>query len=105
MGKYLIHLAPTHSAVRPAVALAVSRSGRRLLAWSQVDRGEGLTPSPDPRALPENEPTPEPGAGPMPEYLSPEAAAHWPEIAAQLEDAGVLTVSEVAACPRRCWIR
>ena len=33
----------------------------------------------------------------MPSYLSPEAAAHWPTVAEQLEAAGVLTPGSVRA--------
>lgn len=57
--------------------------------------------NPGKRALPENEPTPQAGAL-TPEWLSPQAAEHWLEVAAQLEAAGVLTVIDAAALALYC---
>ena len=60
-----------------------------------------LRGNPGKRPLPENQPTPEPGAA-MPSYLSPEAAAHWPTVAEQLEAAGVLTRLDQSALALYC---
>lgn len=60
-----------------------------------------LRGNPGKRPLHENEPTPEPGAT-MPSYLSPEAAAHWPTVADQLEAAGVLTRLDQSALALYC---
>jgi P27 family predicted phage terminase small subunit len=57
--------------------------------------------NPGKRPLPENEPHPEAGAA-MPEWLSPEAAKHWPMIARQLDDAGVLTEMDAQALALYC---
>lgn len=57
--------------------------------------------NPGGRPLPENEPTPEPGAD-MPEWLSPQAAKHWPTVSKQLDTAGVLTQMDVAALALYC---
>ena len=60
-----------------------------------------LRGDPGKRRLPENKPTPEPGAA-MPAWLSPGAAAHWPTVAEQLEDAGVLTQLDQTALAMYC---
>lgn len=57
--------------------------------------------NPGKRALPENEPTPSKEIR-MPDYLSPEAAKHWPLVAEQLKDAGVLTAIDAAALALYC---
>jgi P27 family predicted phage terminase small subunit len=57
--------------------------------------------NPGGRPLPDNEPTPSLDIE-MPDYLSPEAAKHWPLVAAQLKDAGVLTAVDVAALALYC---
>jgi P27 family predicted phage terminase small subunit len=57
--------------------------------------------NPGKRPLNENEPTPE-GPAEMPEYLSPAAREHWPIVAKQLEDAGVLTSIDVHALALYC---
>ena len=46
-----------------------------------------LRGNPGKRPLPENEPTPEPGAT-MPDWFSPAAAAHWPTMAESLKKRG-----------------
>lgn len=55
------------------------------------------------RALNANEPKPA-AANPedVPEWLSSEAREHWPTIAKQLADAGVLTVLDRAALAQYC---
>ena len=60
-----------------------------------------LRGNPGHRPLPENEPVPEPGAD-MPDDLSPEAAKHWPKVAKQLEDAGILTQIDATALALYC---
>ncbi|WP_439891590.1 phage terminase small subunit P27 family [Ralstonia sp. 25C] len=57
--------------------------------------------NPGKRPLPEDEPKPPRGA-PAPEWLSVEAAKHWPTVAKQLEDAGVLTSMDAAALALYC---
>lgn len=57
--------------------------------------------NPGKRPLPEHEPQPEAGAA-MPEWISPEAAKHWPLIARQLDDAGVLTQMDAQALGLYC---
>jgi P27 family predicted phage terminase small subunit len=57
--------------------------------------------NPGGRPLPENEPTPALDAE-MPEWLSPSAAKHWPVVARQLRDAGVLTSMDSAALALYC---
>lgn len=57
--------------------------------------------NPGKRALPENEPTPQPGAT-APSWLTPLAAQHWPTVAQQLEEAGVLTVMDAPALALYC---
>lgn len=57
--------------------------------------------NPGKRALPKDEPKPEAGAD-APDWLSPDAAAHWPLIARQLEDAQVLTVMDAPALALYC---
>jgi P27 family predicted phage terminase small subunit len=60
-----------------------------------------LRGNPGKRALPKDEPQPDHGAD-MPEWLSPEAAAHWPVVAKQLESAGVLTNMDGIALALYC---
>lgn len=60
-----------------------------------------LRGNPGRRPLPENEPTPEPGAD-MPDDLSPGAAKHWSKVAKQLDDAGVLTQMDGMALALYC---
>jgi P27 family predicted phage terminase small subunit len=57
--------------------------------------------NPGGRPLPVNEPTPQ-GDAQMPEWLSPAAAKHWPMVAKQLRDAGVLTSLDSAALALYC---
>jgi P27 family predicted phage terminase small subunit len=59
--------------------------------------------NPGKRPLPPNEPKPA-SANPadVPDWLSPEAQAHWPTIASQLADAGVLTILDRAALGQYC---
>jgi P27 family predicted phage terminase small subunit len=57
--------------------------------------------NPGKRALPENEPAPK-GDAVAPEWLSDAAAAHWPVVAKQLEDAGVLTSMDAHALALYC---
>lgn len=57
--------------------------------------------NPGGRPLPENEPTPV-GDAEMPEWLSPAAAKHWPIVAKQLKDAGVLTSMDGSALALYC---
>jgi P27 family predicted phage terminase small subunit len=51
--------------------------------------------------LNENEPTPK-GEAEMPKWLSPTAAEHWPIVAKQLRDAGVLTSVDAHALAMYC---
>jgi P27 family predicted phage terminase small subunit len=60
-----------------------------------------LRGNPGKRPLPQNEPQPARGAQ-MPRYLSPVAAEHWPLVAQQLDDAGVLTQMDTAALALYC---
>jgi P27 family predicted phage terminase small subunit len=60
-----------------------------------------LRGNPGKRPLPENQPTPEPGAA-MPDYLSPGAASHWPAVASELDAAGVLTRLDQTALALYC---
>lgn len=57
--------------------------------------------NPGKRALPVDEPIPPAGAD-APDWLSPLAAEHWPTIARQLADAGVLTVMDAPALALYC---
>lgn len=57
--------------------------------------------NPGKRPLPENEPTPK-GDAVMPDWLSPEAAKHWPLVAGQLHDAGILTSIDTTALALYC---
>lgn len=57
--------------------------------------------NPGKRPLPENEPTPN-GEAVAPEWLSAQAAAHWPAVAPQLESAGVLTSMDATALAMYC---
>ncbi|ACC76139.1 phage terminase small subunit P27 family [Paraburkholderia phymatum] len=57
--------------------------------------------NPGKRPLPENEPTPK-GDIEMPAYLTPAAAEHWPLVASQLQDAGVLTSVDTTALALYC---
>jgi P27 family predicted phage terminase small subunit len=59
--------------------------------------------NPGKRPLNEHEPKPAcAGAEDVPDWLSPEAQEHWPMIAAQLVDAGVLTVIDRPALAQYC---
>lgn len=59
--------------------------------------------NPGKRPLNEHEPKPASAdAEDVPEWLSPEAQEHWPVIAAQLADAGVLTVLDRPALAQYC---
>jgi P27 family predicted phage terminase small subunit len=74
-----------------------------------IMRGRKPTPTalkvvrgnPGGRPLNEDEPKPK-GEAVMPDYLSPSAAAHWPTVAEQLSNAGVLTSMDVAALALYC---
>lgn len=57
--------------------------------------------NPGKRPLPENEPTPK-GEAVAPDWLSLQAAAHWPAVADQLERAGVLTSMDAHALAMYC---
>ncbi|CAJ7420107.1 P27 family phage terminase small subunit [Burkholderia pseudomallei] len=57
--------------------------------------------NPGKRPLPENEPTPSLDVQ-MPEYLSAQAAKHWPIVTKQLQDAGVLTSMDATALSLFC---
>lgn len=57
--------------------------------------------NPGGRPLNEDEPKPK-GEVRAPEYLSEMAAAHWPVVAEQLRNAGVLTSMDVAALALYC---
>ncbi|MEP6610177.1 MAG: phage terminase small subunit P27 family [Burkholderiaceae bacterium] len=57
--------------------------------------------NPGKRQLSANEPEPELGAAP-PEWLSPQAIKHWPLIAQQLDEVGVLTVIDAPALGLYC---
>lgn len=57
--------------------------------------------NPGKRPLPENEPTPK-GEADMPDWLTPAAAEHWPLVAKQLREAGVLTAIDSAALALYC---
>ncbi|TCG08368.1 terminase [Paraburkholderia steynii] len=57
--------------------------------------------NPGKRPLPENEPTPK-GDAEMPDWLTPAAAEHWPLVASQLKDAGVLTAVDTTALALYC---
>ncbi|RQR29406.1 phage terminase small subunit P27 family [Burkholderia sp. Bp9142] len=57
--------------------------------------------NPGKRPLPENEPM-HTGEATAPEWLSAQAAAHWPIVAKQLGDAGVLTSVDTAALALYC---
>lgn len=57
--------------------------------------------NPGKRALSENEPKPAAGAT-APDWLTPLAAQHWPTVARQLEDSGVLTVMDAPALALYC---
>lgn len=54
-----------------------------------------------------NEPQPEPGAPPSPDWLDEDARAVWNELAPQLEQMGVLTQIDGRALARYCdvWVR
>ena len=60
-----------------------------------------LRGNPGKRSLNEDEPQPPSGAE-MPDYLTPEAAAHWPKVSTQLADAGVLTEIDQTALAMYC---
>jgi P27 family predicted phage terminase small subunit len=60
-----------------------------------------VTGNPGKRALPKDEPTPAAGAE-MPEWLTPGAREHWPIVAKQLEEAGVLTRLDQVALAMYC---
>jgi P27 family predicted phage terminase small subunit len=60
-----------------------------------------VTGNPGKRPLPKNEPKPKLGAR-MPEWLSPQAKEHWPLIAKQLRDAGILTEIDAPALGLYC---
>lgn len=72
------------------------RGGKPVPTHLKIVRG-----NPGKRPLPKNEPQPEPGAD-MPDWLSPEAAKHWPKVAKQLDDAGVLTQMDAHALALYC---
>lgn len=57
--------------------------------------------NPGKRPLNENEPTPKSDAD-MPDWLSKEAAKHWPVVAAQLRDAKLLSAVDGAALALYC---
>src|ERR1700730_10188324 len=57
--------------------------------------------NPGGRPLNENEPKPQ-GEVRMPDYLTEVAAAHWPLVAEQLRDAGLLTGIDVHALAMYC---
>lgn len=57
--------------------------------------------NPGKRPLPEDELTLQRGAT-VPDWLTPDAAKHWPTIAQQLEEAGVLTVIDAPALALYC---
>lgn len=58
--------------------------------------------NPGKRPLNEDEPTPPKGIPDAPDYLSPAAAAHWPVVAKQLDDAGILTGIDAQALAMYC---
>lgn len=60
-----------------------------------------LRGNPGHRPINENEPKPDPGAE-MPADLSPQAAEIWPQIAEQLQRAGVLTQIDAPALALYC---
>jgi P27 family predicted phage terminase small subunit len=57
--------------------------------------------NPGKRPLPQHEPRPPVGAE-MPDWLSDEAKAHWPMVAAQLTEAGILTEIDAQALALYC---
>lgn len=57
--------------------------------------------NPGHRPIRDDEPVPK-GEAVMPEWLSPEAARHWPKVAQLLQDAGLLTSVDAAALALYC---
>lgn len=57
--------------------------------------------NPGKRALPKNEARPSLDVK-MPDWLSPDAVKHWPAVAKQLHDAGLLTAIDVTALGLYC---
>ena len=60
-----------------------------------------LRGNPGKRPLPQNEPRPSLDVT-MPDWLSSDAAKHWPIVAKQLHDAGLLTAIDVTALGLYC---
>lgn len=73
-------------------------AGRRQTIPTQLKLLRG---NPGKRPLPKDEPEPAAGAE-MPDWLSKEAAAHWPVVARQLEQARVLSQLDGAALGLYC---
>ena len=60
-----------------------------------------LRGNPGKRPINRNEPCPSPDVA-IPNWLSPDAAKHWPAVAKQLHDAGLLTAIDVTALGLYC---